>query len=446
MRKMSLPLVVIVGRPNVGKSTLFNRLTHSKDAIVDDESGVTRDRHYGICEWSGKAIQVIDTGGYVPNSPELFEVAIREQVEIALEEADAIIFVTDGRDGLTPIDEEIGRMLHTASKPIIVLANKLDNPTMGLEAAEFWNLGIGDVFDISATHGRNIGDVLDNLYEKINFADFSDEEDSRLKISIVGRPNSGKSSLTNALLGVERSIVTNIAGTTRDSINSVLKYYGEEIVLIDTAGLRKKTKVKENIEFYSNVRTLRAIANSDVVVIMIDAQYGIEKQDQKIIDEAIQRRKGIILAINKWDLLEKETNTARDFEQKSKDKLGSVNYIPMIFISALTKQRIFKVVDLAKEIESDRKKKISTSHLNEVLLPEIHKTPPPATKSGKEVKIKYITQVGEKYPIFLFFANEVKYVPESYRRFLESLVRKHFGFNGVAITVSLKNKNPEEEK
>ena len=245
-------------------------------------------------------------------------------------------------------------------------------------------------------------------------------------------------------MGVERSIVTNIPGTTRDSINSILKYYGEEIVLIDTAGLRKKSKVKENIEFYSNVRTLRAVANSDIVVVMIDAQFGIEKQDQRIIDEAIQRRKGIILAINKWDLMEKETNTARDFELKMREKLGSVSYVPFIFISALTKQRITKVIELAKTIESERKKKISTSKLNDILLPEIQRTPPPATQTGREVKIKYITQVGEKYPIFLFFANEVKYVPESYRRFLEGLIRKHFGFAGVAITVSLKNKNAKE--
>ncbi|MEN8192623.1 MAG: ribosome biogenesis GTPase Der [Bacteroidota bacterium] len=441
---MSIPLVVIVGRPNVGKSTFFNRLTKSKNAIVDDESGVTRDRHYGEVEWDGKLFQIMDTGGYVPDSNELFETAIREQVEIALDEADAIFFVVDGRDGLTPVDEIIANMLRSSEKPIFLIVNKLDNPDQGMHAAEFYSLGLGSVYDISAIHGRNIGDLLDELFSVISYDPSEEEEDNRLKIAIVGRPNSGKSSLTNSLLGYDRSIVTNIPGTTRDSINSILRYHGEEIVLVDTAGLRKRTKVKENIEFYSNVRTLRALANSDVAIIMLDAKYGLENQDQKIIAEAIQRRKGIIIAVNKWDLIEKETNTAKEFESKIKEKLGSASYINIIFISALTKQRIIKTVELAKEIEEERKKKIPTKTLNDLLLPEIIKIPPPATPTGKEVKIKYITQVGSKYPIFLFFGNEIKYVPDSYRRFLEKMVRKHFGFDGVSVTISLKNKNPDE--
>ncbi len=435
---MSIPLVVIVGRPNVGKSTLFNRLTKSKNAIVDDESGVTRDRHYGEVEWDGKLFQVVDTGGYVPDSTELFETAIREQVEIALDEADAIFFVVDGRDGLTPVDEIIAALLRSSQKPIFLLANKLDNAEQGLHASEFYSLGLGDVYDISAIHGRNIGDILDELSNTIEYNPADDDKDKRLKIAIVGRPNSGKSSLTNSLLGFDRSIVTNIPGTTRDSINSILKYHGEEIVLVDTAGLRKRTKVKENIEFYSNVRTLRALANSDVAIVMLDAKYGLENQDQKIINEAIQRRKGIVIAVNKWDLVEKETNTAKKFEAEIKDKLGTASYINVLFISALTKQRIIKTIELAKEIEEERKKKISTKQLNDILIPEILKTPPPATPTGKEVKIKYITQVGNKYPIFLFFGNEVKYIPDSYRRFLEKIVRKHFGFSGVSITISLK--------
>ena len=437
---MRTPLVVIVGRPNVGKSTLFNRLTRSSDAIVDDQSGVTRDRLYGEAEWNGKSFKVMDTGGYVPNSEDLFEIAIKEQVEIAIEEADAILFVADGRAGILPVDRDISKMLRSSNKPSFLLVNKSDNEKQGMNKSEFYELGISSVSDISALSGRNLGDFLDELLADLPELEDYDQEDNRLKIALVGQPNVGKSSLTNALLGYDRSIVTNIPGTTRDSIDSVLKYYGEEIVLLDTAGLRKKTKIKESLEFYSNVRTFRAVAESDVAILLIDAEFGLEKQDQKIIEEAVRRRKGLIIAVNKWDLIEKETNTAREFELQLREKLGSNDFVPIIFISALTKQRIYKLIDLSKEIEEQRKKKISTSHLNDVVLPEIEKTPPPSTPIGKEIKIKYITQVGEKYPIFLFFANDIKYIPDSYRRFLEKIIRRNFGFHGVSMTLTFKEK------
>ncbi len=437
---MKTPLVLIVGRPNVGKSTLFNRLTKSKDAIVDDFSGVTRDRLYGEAEWNGKVFRVIDTGGYVPESEDLFEKAIREQVEFAIEEADAVLFVVDGRDGVNPYDAEIAKLLRASKKPVFLLVNKLDNPEQSLNMNEFYSLGLPEVFDISAINGRNLGDILDKLVASLDFGEGENESDERLRIAIIGKPNVGKSSLTNALLGYDRTIVTDIPGTTRDSIDSVLKYYGEEIILVDTAGLRKKSKIKENVEFYSNVRTFRALMESDVAILVIDAQLGIEKQDQKIIDEAIRRKKGLIIAVNKWDLIEKETNTAKMFENAILEALGNVNYVPIIFISALTKKRIFKLIELAREIHAERKKKIPTSKLNEVLLPEIQKNPPPATPTGREIKIKYVTQVGEHYPVFIFFCNYPKHVPDSYKRFLERKIREHFGFFGVPLKISLKEK------
>jgi GTPase len=438
---MKTPLVVIIGRPNVGKSTLFNRLVGKREAIVDDKSGVTRDRNYGEVEWTGKEFTLIDTGGYVPNSIELFETAIREQVEIAISEADAILFMVDARTGVNPVDIEISNMLRTADKDFLLLVNKVDSESFESAAAEFYSLGVDRIYDISALVGRKIGDLLDELT-----ADFpeiqNDEEDKdeRLKIAIVGRPNVGKSLLTNALLGYDRSIVTDIPGTTRDSLDSILKYYKQEIILIDTAGLRKKKKVEESIEFYSTIRSLKTIGECDVAVIMIDAQYGIEKQDQKILDEAVRWRKGIILAVNKWDLIEKDTNTAKKFEDEIKYKTGSIDYIPVIFISAKTKQRIYKLIDLALSINEERKKNIPTSELNDILLPEIEKSPPPATSTGKEVKIKYITQVGNKYPVFLFFLNYPKDIAEHYKRYLEKLIRKYFGFNGVPVTLSFKKK------
>ena len=437
---MNTPVVVIIGRPNVGKSTLFNRLVGKREAIVDDKSGVTRDRNYGEVEWNGKEFQLIDTGGYVPNSSDLFETAIREQVEIALTEADAILFLVDGRAGLLPVDFEIAKMLRSSNKDFFLVVNKIDSENFEVSASEFFKLGIKNVYAISAQVGRKIGDLLDDLTANFHPIDDEEDSDSRWKIAIVGRPNVGKSSLTNSLLGYDRSIVTNIPGTTRDSINSILKYYSQEIILIDTAGLRKKKRVEESIEFFSMVRTLKTIGECDVTVIMIDASIGIENQDQKIIDEAVRRKKGIIIAVNKWDLIEKDNKTAKKFEDAIQDSLGSIDFAPIIFISALTKQRIFKLVDLCLTVNNERKKKISTNQLNEILLQEISEAPPPTTGTGKEVKIKYITQAGSHYPVILFFTNYPKDIPEHYKRFLEKLIRKNFGFQGVPLTLSFKKK------
>ena len=436
---MKLPLIAIVGRPNVGKSTLFNRLIGKREAIVDDKSGVTRDRNYGEGDWNGKRFRLIDTGGYVPDSSDLFEVAIREQVEVAIEEADSIILLVDVKNGVNPIDKVIVGMLRQSNKKYFLVVNKVDAQIHAAGASEFYSLGVDMVYDISALSGRRTGDLLDDITKDFPTDDLI-EEDRRLKIAVVGRPNVGKSSLTNALLGQERSIVTEIPGTTRDSLDSVLKYYGEEIILIDTAGLRKKKKVEESIEFFSNIRTFKAISESDVTVLMLDAKTGFEKQDQKIIDEVVRWRKGLIIAINKWDLIEKETNTAREFELEIKDNLGTVDFAPLIFISALTKQRIYKLIDLCKKVQAERSKKIPTSELNDAILAEIEKNPPPSSPTGKEVRIKFVNQVGDYYPIFLFFSNYPNLIPDNYRRFLERTIRRIFGFEGVPITVSFRQK------
>ena len=436
---MKIPLIVIIGRPNVGKSTLFNRLVGKRDSIVDNLSGVTRDRVYGESDWNGKNFKVIDTGGYFPESEDIFETAIREQVEIAIEEADAILFMVDVRDGINPMDKDIMKLLRSSEQPFFVLVNKADNSKFDVDAVEFYKLGIEKIYPVSALSGRNLGDLLDEVT-----AEFSDDEklieDPRLKIAIVGRPNVGKSSIVNALLGESRSIVTEIPGTTRDSIDSILKFYGEEIILIDTAGLRKRKRVQESIEFYSNIRALKAIGECDVAVVMLDSKFGLENQDQKIIDEVVRWRKGLIIAINKWDLVEKDEKTAHHFEKSIREKLGAIDFAEIIFTSAITKQRIFKLIELCKQVQSERSKKISTKELNNLLLEEIEKSPPPTTPSGKEVKIKYITQFGEHYPIFAFFCNYPNHVADNYKRFLEKLIRKNYGFKGVPFTLSFRSK------
>ncbi len=432
-------VVAIVGRPNVGKSTLFNRLTHNKAAIVEHEPGVTRDRIYGKSEWNGKLFTVIDTGGFIPGNEDTMEKAIREQAMIAIEESDSIIFVVDARDGVTPFDQDIAVILRQSEKPVTVVVNKCDNNDMEDFAYEFWNLGLDQPYPISAINGHNTGDFLDKVVEPLK-SDDNEDEDTRLKIAFIGRPNVGKSSITNALLGQDRMIVTDIPGTTRDAIDSIIKYHGEEIVLIDTAGLRRRTHIKENIEMYSMFRTTRAIERCDIAVLMVDATRGLEDQDKRIINQAEQARKGLIIAVNKWDLVEKDHKTSLEFTKKIKEDLKTLSYVPIVFISAITKQRIAKVLDISKEIKDRRLTRIKTSELNQELLPHLERTPPPSVK-GRDLRINYITQVGNEPPVFAFFLNHPEHLPDSYKRFMENRMREIWNFEGTPISFVFRKKN-----
>lgn len=432
-------LVAIVGRPNVGKSTLFNRLIEEKRAIVHDEPGITRDRIYGTTDWNEKRFSLIDTGGFIPGSEDEMEKAVRLQAMMAVEEADVIIFLCDGRTGITKFDEDIARVLKRSNKKVVLVINKCDNANQDLNSYEFYKLGLGDPFSISALTGRSTGEFLDVVVE--DFQKPSEEvEDSRLKLAFVGRPNSGKSSLTNALLGKERSIVTDIPGTTRDAIDSVLKYHGEEIVLIDTAGLRKKAQVSESIEFYSTVRTGRAIERCDIGVVIVDATRGMEEQDKRIINQLNVERKGIVIVINKWDLLEKDHKTADKMTATIKEEMRTFDYVPVLYVSALTKQRIIKIIETTKEIFTRRNTRISTSKLNDVILPALDKIQPPNVR-GHNLRINYITQTNTAPPVFALFSNFPQLIPEAYKRFIERTLREHLDVEGTPISLIFRKKN-----
>ncbi|MBL6449654.1 ribosome biogenesis GTPase Der [Fulvivirga sp. 29W222] len=431
-------IVAIVGRPNVGKSTLFNRLIEKRKAIMDDESGVTRDRHYGYAEWTGKHFTVIDTGGYVTGSEDKFESEIRHQVELALEEATVILFMVDSFAGLTDLDKDFAKVLRTSNKPVYLVANKADTTERIHMASEFYALGMGEIYPISSASGSGTGELLDQVVKNFDEGEENPEEGIP-RIAILGRPNVGKSSFLNALLGKERTIVTDEAGTTRDSINTHYKLYGKDFILTDTAGIRKKSKVKEDIEFYSVLRSIQALQDSDVCIFIVDAERGLEAQDMSIINLALKYRKGIMIMVNKWDLIEKENNTAEKYRKAILQKLGQLDYIPIIFTSVVKKQRIFQAIEKAIEIYDNRTSKISTSKLNDAILPEIEHNPPPAIK-GKYIKIKYITQLSAQTPAFAFFCNLPQYIKAPYERFLENKIRKHFNLEGVPIRLFFRKK------
>ena len=437
---MNNSIIAIVGRPNVGKSTLFNRLTQRRDAIVDSVSGVTRDRHYGKSDWNGKEFSVIDTGGYIIGSDDIFEAEIRKQVNLAIEEADIIVLVVDVEEGITPMDAEVAKLLRKVKKPIFTAVNKVDNAMRDADAVEFYNLGLGDYHTISSINGSGTGELLDAIVEKIPEPEEIDTEQEELpRFAVVGRPNAGKSSFINALIGIERNIVTDIAGTTRDAIDTKYNRFGFDFNLVDTAGIRKKSRVKEDLEFYSVMRAVRTIEHSDVVILLIDATRGFESQDQNIFWLAEKNRKGVIILVNKWDLMDKETNTLRDYEANIREQTAPFSDVPIVFISALTKQRLFKAIETAVEVFQKRKTKIQTSKFNDTMLEIVKNFPPPPIK-GKYVKIKYCMQLPTQTPQFVFFCNLPQYVRDPYRRFVENKLREIYDFSGVPITIYFRQK------
>ncbi|MDB4710108.1 ribosome biogenesis GTPase Der [Flavobacteriales bacterium] len=431
-------IVAIVGRPNVGKSTLFNRLVGARKAIVKEVSGVTRDRHYGQSEWNGKEFSVIDTGGYITGSDDIFEAEIRRQVEIAIEEANVVLFMVDVETGITDLDQAVAAVLRRSVKPVIVVANKVDNNERQNSVYEFYNFGLEEVFGISSINGAGTGDLLDLMVSK--FEDDEPIEDLGLpRIAVVGKPNVGKSSLTNALLGKERNIVTDISGTTRDSIDTRYTAFGFDMVLVDTAGIRKKSKVHEDIEFYSVMRSIRTIEDCDVCLFMIDGNEPIQNQDLSIFSVIEKNKKGIVLLVNKWDLIDKNTSSTKKYEEAIKERLAPFTDLPIVFISALNKQRIHKALETAMEVFENRTQKIPTSKLNEIMQEAIQKNPPPSYK-GKYIKIKYVTQLPTHSPSFAFFCNLPQYIKDPYKRYVENQLREHFNLNGVPIRIFFRKK------
>lgn len=433
-------IVAIVGRPNVGKSTFFNRLIQRREAIVDSISGVTRDRNYGKSEWNGKEFSVIDTGGYIKGSDDVFEAEIRRQVELAIDEADIIIFVVDVEEGITPMDDEVAKLLRKVTKPVLIAVNKVDNSMREKDAIEFYNLGLGEYYTIAGMSGSGTGELLDALVKLMPEAVAPDENEIALpRFAVVGRPNAGKSSFINALIGEDRYIVTDIAGTTRDAIDTKYNRFGFEFNLVDTAGIRRKAKVKEDLEFYSVMRSVRAIEHSDICILIIDATRGFEGQDQSIFWLAEKNRKGVVILVNKWDLVEKDTMSTRDYERKIREELQPFTDVPILFVSALTKQRLIKALETSVEVFENRKQRIATSKLNETMLPIIEAMPPPALK-GKYVKIKFCMQLPTPTPQFVFFCNLPQYVKEPYKRFLENKMREIYNFSGVPIDIYFRQK------
>lgn len=431
-------IVAIVGRPNVGKSTFFNRLTETRSAIVDSVSGVTRDRQYGKAEWTGIHFSVIDTGGYVVGGDDSFEIEIRKQVQLAIDEADVILFLVDVKEGVTPMDEDVADMLRRCKKKVLLVVNKVDTPLRMNDVVEFYAMGLGDPYPISGMNGSGTGELLDEVVKGMQ--DEVDETSDLPRIAVVGRPNVGKSSMINALTGQDRNIVTPIAGTTRDSIFTRYNLFGFDFNFVDTAGLRKKQKVSEDIEFYSVLRSVRAIENSDVCILMIDASQGLEQQDLNIYGLIQRNNKGVVIVVNKWDLVEKNTNTHREFEKMIRERIAPFNDVPIVFTSVINKQRIFKVLEITKQVYDARSRRISTSELNEALLPIVKEQNPPPAIKGKHIKIKYITQLPTAYPQFVFFCNLPQYIRDPYRRFVENRMREMWDFHGVPMKIYFREK------